>query len=516
MSDLNDPATPLRAGPRQWLGLALLALPVTILALDMTALHLALPHLSADLGTTSTQQLWILDIYGFLIAGFLITMGTVGDRIGRRRLLMAGGAAFAAASVIAAYSPTPELLIASRALLGIAGATLMPSTLSLIRNMFHDEKQRAFAIAVWTACFMGGTAIGPLVGGALLEWFWWGSVFLMAVPVMALLLAVGPFVLPEYRAPSPGRFDLPSVALSLLAILPFVYAFKEAAKNGWGLPAVAALVAGAFFGWVFLRRQRTLEAPLLDLGLFRFRAFSVGLAVLLVGALAQGAFLLLIAQYLQVAQGLSPLEAGLRMLPHAVAGVVSLLLTPALADRFGPRPTLAGGLLVTAAGYLVVSQVQPDSGSLFGMAAAIVVMLGSGPLMTLVTTMVIAAAPKEKSGSAASLTETCSELGLALGVATLGAVGTAVYRSAFTVPDGLSEQASATAADSLAGAASTAEGLPAETAAALMDAARAAFASGLSAVGYISAAVAVLLTAATLLFLRVGAEDRSAQAEHAN
>lgn len=347
---------------------------------------------------------------------------------------------------------------------------------------------------------MGGTAIGPLVGGALLELFWWGSVFLMAVPAMLLLLLVGPFVLPEYKASTPGRFDLLSVVLSLLAILPFVFAFKEAAKDGWGVFPVAALAVGLVFGGIFIRRQRALQSPLVDLQLFRSRAFSVGLGVLLVGALTQGAFLLLIAQYLQIAQGQSPLQAGLWMLPHATAGVISLLLTPVLAARLGAARTLAAGLVLVAAGYLLFAQIPPDSGLLFGVSAAILVMLGSGPLMVLVTTLVISAAPKEKSGTAASLSETCSEMGLALGVATLGAVGTAVYRNVASdgFPSDVPRSVADSALDSFPGAASVA----AETATALMDAAREAFAAGVTVVGYISAPVALVLAVLTLLYLK--------------
>src|SRR5690242_6635957 len=224
---------PERATRREWTGLAVLALPTLLLSLDVSVLYLALPKLSASLGADSTQQLWILDIYSFMLAGFLVTMGTLGDRIGRRRLLLIGGTAFGAASVLAAYSTSPGMLIATRAVLGVAGATLAPSTMALIRNMFRDPRQMGVAIGVWFSCFMGGMALGPLVGGLLLDHFWWGSAFLLGVPVMLLLVAVGPWLLPEYRDENAGKLDLVSVALSLAAILPVIYGLKALARDGW-------------------------------------------------------------------------------------------------------------------------------------------------------------------------------------------------------------------------------------------------------------------------------------------
>jgi DHA2 family multidrug resistance protein-like MFS transporter len=216
---------------REWIGLAVIALPCLLYAMDLTVLTLAVPALTADLQPSATELLWIVDVYGFLVAGFLITMGTLGDRIGRRRLLLIGAAAFGAASVVAAFASSPEMLIASRALLGVAGATLAPSTLSLIRNMFHDDRQRTVAIGIWVTSFSVGAAIGPLVGGVLLQTFWWGSVFLLAVPVMVLLLAVGPRLLPEYRDPQPGPYDLVSVALSLVAVLAVIGGVKTIASR---------------------------------------------------------------------------------------------------------------------------------------------------------------------------------------------------------------------------------------------------------------------------------------------
>ena len=492
------------AGAREWTGLAVLTLPVLLLAIDLTALHLALPHLAADLAPTGAQQLWILDIYGFMIAGFLITMGTLGDRIGRRKLLLTGAAAFGVASVAAAYSTSPEMLIVTRALLGISGAALMPSTLSLIRNMFHVPRQRALAIAVWGAAFSSGAAIGPLAGGALREWFWWGSVFLMGVPIMLLLLIAGPFLLPAYRDPEPGRLDLTSVLLSLAAILPLVYAAKEAASSGWGWPTVTALAAGVLFGWWFIRRQRRLDSPLVDLSLFRNRPFSVGLASMMLGALSMGAFVFLFAQYLQLIHGLTPLQSGLWMVPFAAASVVASMSTPAIGARLGTPNTVSLGLALSAIGFAVLALVSADSPLALIVTGSMVLAVGLAPLMVLVIDLVISSSPKEKSGSVSSMSETSSELGVAMGIATLGTVVSAVYRQVMAgpLPSGVPPEAADAARDSLPSAVATAQNLPAETADALIFQAREAFMTGITVVGYTGVALLLVLAAVTGLFLR--------------
>ncbi|CAL9596192.1 Multidrug efflux pump LfrA [Nocardiopsis dassonvillei] len=493
-----------RAGTREWLGLAVLALPTILLSLDFTVLHLALPHLAADLAPTSAQQLWILDIYGFMIAGFLITMGTLGDRIGRRRLLMIGAVAFGAASLVAAYSTSAEMLIAARAFLGVAGATLMPSTLSLITNMFHDPKQRGVAVAVWLSCFSAGGAVGPMVGGVMLQWFWWGSVFLMGVPVMAVLLIAAPLLLPEFRDPAPGRLDLVSVALSLATILPVVYAIKEAAAEGWNPVVVALLVGGAVFGWLFVRRQRRLESPLMDLALFRLPPFTVGLGGLLLGTVVLGAFVLLFAQYLQLVLELSPAVAGLWMVPYAVANIAGAMLAPMVAARLKAANTIALGLLVAAVGLIVFTLSGVEAGPLPAVVGSMLITFGLSPLMVLVIDLVIASAPKEKSGSASSMSETCSEIGMALGIATLGALGTAVYRflMADSVPSGVPEEEAGAVRDSLPGAVAAAEDLEPSLAAEVLDAAERAFMTGLSVVGYTGVAIVLAVAVITFLFLR--------------
>jgi MFS transporter, DHA2 family, multidrug resistance protein len=482
---------PPRAGRREWIGLAVLALPTLLVSLDLFVMLLAVPHLSADLGASSTQQLWILDIYGFMVAGFLITMGTVGDRIGRRRLLLVGAAAFGLASVLAAWSTSPQMLIASRALLGIAGATLTPSTLSLITNLFRDPRQRASAVAVWAGCFVVGAIIGPIVGGLLLEQFWWGSVFLLGVPAMVLLLLTGPVLLPEYRNPQADRLDRASVALSLGVILPVIFGLKELARGGWQPLSMVAVVVGVVVGVAFVRRQRALADPLLDLGLFANRAFSVTLGSMLAYSMLSGGTMVWVAQQLQLVVGLSPLRAGLALVPGMVAAIGSFQLAPLLARRIRPAYLFSGGLLVAVAGLLVLTQTSATAGPAVLIGGFVLASFGGGPLVALGTNLVVSSAPPEKAGSAAGVAQTGNELGYALGIATLGSIGTAVYRTqiADAIPTGIPAAAADAARDTLAGATAAAASLPDQVAAPLLAVARDAFTVGLHVVALVAAAV---------------------------
>ncbi|ANY07201.1 MFS transporter [Pseudonocardia sp. HH130630-07] len=500
--EIEQPVTPPRAGRREWVGLGVLALPLLVLALDVSVLYLAAPALSADLRPSATQQLWILDIYGFLIAGFLITMGTLGDRIGRRRLLLVGGAAFAVASVLAAFAPTAELLIAARALLGVAGATLMPSTLGLISTMFPDPAQRRFAVAVWMTTFSVGAALGPLVGGALVDAFWWGAVFLLGVPAMGLLLVLGPRLLPEERGTGTGRIDAWSIVASLAAMLPLVFAVKELAAYGPSVPVLVAAVVGAAAGTVFVRRQRRLADPLLDVALFTRPAFTAAVSVLLVSLLAVNGLFFVLPQYLQLVSGMSALTAGLWMLPLAVGTVAGSLLTPALARRFGVPAVVAVSAGVAAAGSLLVGLFGAASGPVALVALVAGTVLGLSPIGVVATDLVIGSVPSARAGSAASISETAGELGVALGVAVTGSVLTAVYTGRLVVPAGLPADTAALAGEGMAGALSAAGGLPAVTGEALLGSARAAFGAGVGAVGLLSAALMLGVVALAVTALR--------------
>src|SRR5437763_4403527 len=428
---VEAPAEPVatKAGRKEWIGLAVLALPTLLVSLDVFVLILALPKLSAGLHADSTQQLWIMDIYGFMVSGFMVTMGTLGDRVGRRRLLLIGAVAFGLASILAAFSTSAVMLIAARAVLGIAGATLAPSTLSLISTMFTDLRERALAIGLWAGCFTVGAIIGPMVGGVLLEHFWWGSVFLLGVPAMVLLLVIGPKLLPEYRDLTAGRLDLPSVALSLFATLPMVYGIKEFARDGVHPVPAIALVTGLAFGVVFVRRQRTLEEPLLDLKLFRNKAFSTALGGMLVFAMLGGTTMLFVAQFFQMVQHLSPVGAALALLPGMLASTVSFLAAPIIARRVRPGVLIATGVLGATAGMVVLTQAGADSGAAGPSIAFAIMALGCGPLVTLGTDLVVGAVPQRTAGAAASLAQTGNEFGYALGIATFGALGNAVIRA---------------------------------------------------------------------------------------
>jgi DHA2 family multidrug resistance protein-like MFS transporter len=504
MPPITDNKPPLRAGRKEWIGLGAIALACVLYVMDLTVLHLAVPAISKDLRPSSTQLLWIIDVYGFLVAGSLITMGTLGDRIGRRRLLMIGAGAFGVGSVLAAFSTTAEMLIATRALLGIAGATLAPSTLSLIRNMFLDSKQRTRAISIWITSFSVGAAVGPLLGGLVLEFFWWGAAFLLNVPVMAALLVLAPKLLPEYKDPNPGRPDLTSAALSLTAVLAIIFGFKQIAQDGLGwLPAVSIL-GGLLVGRAFVKRQRKLADPFIDLRLFRSPGFTASLATYGLGVFVVFGGFLFIPQFLQLVLGLSPLQAGLWTLPWALAFVVGAQVTPRVVGSVRPAYLMAGGLVLAAAGFGLLTQADATGGVAIIAAGSIVFSLGTAPLFALTNDLIIGSAPPERAGAAAGLSETAAELGGALGIAAFGSLGVAVYRGAMTdgVPAGVAFGAARVARDTLGGAVEVAGQLPTRLGTPLIEAGRDAFTQGMHLAAGISAAGAIALAVLVMTLLR--------------
>ncbi|RZQ61429.1 MFS transporter [Amycolatopsis suaedae] len=477
-----------RAGPRAWIGLAVVTAASVLIAMDNTILFLSLPHITADLGATGPQMLWIQDIYGFLVAGLLITMGTLGDRIGRRRLLMIGAAAFGAASLLAAFSASAEMLIAARGILGVAGAALVPTILGMVRGLFPDPKQRTRAISVLMTCFTLGGALGPLAGGVLLEHFWWGAVFIVAVPVMALVLLTAPLLLTGQEDTRPGRLDLPSVGLSLVSILPITYGVKELASYGPSWTVLVSIVAGGAFTVLFARRQYRLDSPLLDLRLFRSRTFSVSLGALLLGQFAIGGMLFLLPQFFQLVLGETPLRAGLWLLPGTAVFALVAIIVPAVVARVRRDRLLTGALVLAAAGYVQLALAGPGAGHAQLVAAMVVMFAGMAPLVLVVTDLAVAGAPPDRAGAAAAMSSTATEFGIAAGVAALGSVLAAVYtRVLGPLPEGVP----AAAGESLARAGDVAGHLPEPVAEQLLATARDAFVTGFNVVAAISAVVAL-------------------------
>ncbi|MEU9468615.1 MFS transporter [Streptomyces avermitilis] len=484
--------------PGRWLALSVLVLAVLLVAVDATVLGLATPYISEDLKPTGTQLLWIGDVYSFVIAGLLVSMGSLGDRIGRKKLLLIGSTAFGAISVLNAYATTPELMILARALLGVAGATLMPATLALIRNLFHDPRERSFAIGIWGATASAGTAVGPVVGGFLLGHFWWGSVFLINLPVMIVLVLVGIRLLPESRNPDPGPWDLSSVVLSLVGMIGIVYAVKEAASHGPSLDALAVAVLGAAALFGFVRRQLVMPKPLLDMRLFRNRGFSGAVLADLLTVLGMSGLIFFLSQYLQLVQGRPPFEAGLAEVPAAIGAVAAGLAAGRAARRYSVRAVVSGGLGAVGLALAALALLSESTGYPLLGTALLVVGVGAGFSFTVTADVILSSVPKDQAGAASAVSETAYELGAALGIALLGSIVTGVYRD-FHGPAGTPAQAH----ESLGGAVESAAGLPVHTADAVLSSARAAFVDGLALAAGVGAAV-LLATAVAAWFLLRG------------
>lgn len=495
---MTAPQAPPLAGRREWLGLAVLCLPTLLTTVDISVLVLALPKLDVDLGANSSEQLWITDIYGFMIAGFLVTMGALGDRIGHRTVLLAGAAGFIVASLLAAFSTTTMILIGARALLGVAAATVMPSVLALISQMFRDPKQMGAAMGVWGSSTMLGVVLGPVVGGVLLDFFWWGSVFLIGIPIMLLLLILGPRLLPGGRSPFLGPLDLPSVGLSLGALLPTVYGLKEVARLGWHAEGIGAVMCGLGAGILFVQRQRRLEHPLLDLGLFRNPVLRTAVLLSMSFGFVMSGTGLVTALYMQLVADLSPLRVGLWMLVPSVAMVISGNLGPALARKHPPTHVIAGGLGIAAVGVLILTQVSVTGGLAAVVVGLVVMYFGGGPTGPLAGALLMSAAPPHKAGSAGSLSSTGGELGVAMGVAVLGSIATAVYKGAVEVPADAPPEVLFPAREHIAAAVDVADKLPIADANALIESAKDAFTQGLHTVGVVNALLFIVLAIAVL------------------
>ncbi|MFV0374177.1 MFS transporter [Microbacterium sp.] len=489
-----------RVGWRGWAALVVLMLPVLLVSVDNTVLSFALPAIAADLAPTSTQQLWIIDAYPLVLAGLLVTMGTLGDRFGRRRILLIGAVGFAVVSVFAAFAPTASALIAARAVLGLFGAMLMPSTLSLLRSIFTNRDQRRLAIAVWASMFSAGSAIGPVVGGILLEHFAWGSVFLLSVPVLVPLLVFAPLLLPNTRDPHPGRFDPLSIVLSMLTTVPIVYAIKELAVHGAGVVPVLLLLLGVGFGVAFVRRQVRSATPMLDMRLFGRARFSGALLVNLLSVVALVGFLYFASQYLQLVVGLSPMDAGLALVPGMAVMILAGLLVVPVARRVAPRILVPIGLAISAVAYLMVA-FGASAGVGLLVTAFAVLAIGIGMAETVSNELILASVPPAKAGAASAVSETAYELGAVLGTTVLGGILTAIYRSTIQIPAEVPVEAARAARETLAGAAQVARDLGGALGEQVASTAAAAFESGVfvtSIIGAVLVVAAAVIAATTL------------------
>lgn len=495
---------PCKATRRDWIGLAVIAIPCLIYSMDLTVLHLAVPQISAEFRPSAAQLLWIVDIYGFMVAGALVTMGTLGDRIGRRKVLLFGATAFGAASALAAAAPSAEFLIFARALQGLAAACLAPSTLSLIRNMFLDDRERAFAIGIWVASFSAGAVIGPVFGGVLLSHFNWHSVFLINVPIMGVLLILGPRLLPEFSDPDAGRMDILSAGQSIVAVLAVVYGIKRIAEDGVELPSVLAIIAGIGVGALFFRRQKRLPDPLIDVRLFAMPAFSAALMTNMLGLFMIAGMFLFIAQYLQLVQGMSPLDAGLFDAPAGIVFALGSLAAPVLVRHFPPGRVVACMLLITAAGFALLTQLSSATSLWLLFVGMLIFCTGMAPVGAITTDLVMAAAPAERAGAASAISETSFEFGGALGVAVLGSILTVVYRhtmEAASLP-AVAEHMREGAVETLAGAIEASRTLPAGDGAELLVAAHSAYTYAIEVTAAVSAGCALLAAFIAAALLR--------------
>ncbi|OEU86784.1 MFS transporter [Streptomyces abyssalis] len=447
--------SPLSAG-RRWGALVVLSASLLVIVMDMTILNVALPHITAELAPTAAQQLWIVDIYSLILAGLLVPVSALADRYGRKRTLLTGYLFFGGFSlaILAVDSPAGVILI--RALLGGAGAMIMPTTLSMIRVLFTDPKERATALGIWAAISAVGMAVGPVVGGLLLEHVSWQSAFLINVPLMAVAVLAGLFLLSEYRTKAKPRWDMAGTLASIAGMVALVWSVKHFAEKGFHDAASWAALAAAvlILGW-FVRRCLNRPDPMLDLRLFRRPPFTAGILAALASMFAMGALLLLVAQWLQLVDGRSPIQAGVALLPAAIAmGVVSPI-APALAARIGARNVLGGGLAVAGLGFLVIC-VAPSPLGYSWIALSLALLGGGGSSLAVASAIVMSGTPQEKAGNAAALEETSYEFGSVLGVAVLGSIASAAYKShlggAVLSALGLSHAQADAARESLGGA----------------------------------------------------------------
>ncbi|MFI9775160.1 MFS transporter [Streptomyces sp. NPDC051956] len=487
-------------GANRWVVLVVLCTSLLLVALDATVLHVAVPAVTQDLRPSAVQLLWIVDAYPLICAALLILFGTLGDRVGRRRVLLLGYGLFGVASALAVFASTPHILILARALLGVGGAMIMPATLSILRAVFPDRRERAVAIGVWSAVAAVGAATGPVLGGFMVEHFWWGSVFLINIPLMAIMLPLGRLILPESKGRSDGPWDVVGAFMAAVGMLGVVYGVKRLGVDRDLLDpsAVGPFLVGAAVLIVFVRRQKRREHPLIDMKMFARPAFSTAVGCIVLAMLALVGLELIAVQYLQLVLGLSPLATGVRLLPLTFAAMAAGVLGSAQLRRFGPRRMVSAGFVLTAAAVLMLTLMgQHDRPSLltFGF-----ILLGFGLQTTLFGAYesMLSEASAEDAGGAAAIGETSYQLGAGMGIALLGSVMNAAYAPGIARVAGVPGSASAHAGNSLGEAYQVATRLGGTAGEALRSAARVAFVHGLHVTLFVSAGLLLLGAVAAL------------------
>ncbi|MFC9846581.1 MFS transporter [Streptomyces sp. NPDC060223] len=488
---------------RRWLVLAVVSGSLLLCGIDLTVLHVAVPSMSRDLHPSAAQLLWIVDVYSLALAALLVTCGTLGDRVGRRKMVLSGFLAFGLASTACAFATSTGQLIAARAALGVAAAMIMASTVAIIRVVFTDDRERALAIGVWTSAHSVGATIGPLVGGIVAERWGWGAVFLVNVPVIVVILAVGARVIPESKNPVPRRWDVASVVLSVTGLAGVVYALKQAGEHAGVDPVIAVTaLGGAALLYVFVRRQRRLAEPLLDFSLFGERRFTTATLCVIGCFGSYVALLFFLTQWLQQVGGYSPLRAGLALMPLAAANAVGAVTAPWASARWGNRWSLTGALVLFAAAYAAIAVVGDTAHYGMLLLPLLCAGYGAGIVMTLGADSIMSAAQPERSGEAAAIQETSFELGAGLGVAVLGTALTVVYRTGWPELAGVSAGDRAHAEESFSAAEDVVERLPSSTADAVLDAARQAYDHGFTVVAVIATVVLVGTAVMAAVMLR--------------
>lgn len=471
--------TNVGATKREWIGLAALILVVLAVSIDNTVLAFALPHIAADLNPTASMQLWLMDSYPLVLSALLVPMGNLGDRIGRRKLLLIGTTGFAVFSILAALSPSAQVLLMCRIALGVFGATLMPCTLSLLRSTFQVRAERRFAIAIWSIGFATGGALGPVLGGFLLEHFHWGSVFYLHLPFVLPLLVLAPILIDESKDPHPGPVDLISIVLSALTITPIAFGLKHMAGDGFDLIVVVSILAGLACGTLLVRRLLGQKNPMLDVRLFVYPAFTGSILINMLSCAAYIGLVFFMSQHLQLVEGLSPMRAALIMVPGTIVMVIMTLVVVRIVGRFSIKNLITAGLVGSTLTYTVFAlfgATIPIPGII---AAFAVLAAGIAIAETLSNDVILASVPSSKAGAASAVSETAYELGAVIGTSVLGGALTAFYRTHLVVPDGVPAEAAATAESTLGSALAVAEDLGGTVGAQLAENAKHAFDSGI-------------------------------------